>query len=176
MGLSIRVFIAEDDDTIKRLPLACYERLHKQDSDERLPKYAGKRVRYFNVPVILPYGNLDSTYKGKIKYVNLLSLASNAQVFSALNQKGKRITGFPYSPLSSGDEQAIYNFVECPHPEDPFKAHLDINNDGYYEYTLVRTGKIAYHDDYGEVAFAPPVLSQKEFAALLAQIKCDTSC
>jgi hypothetical protein len=39
----------------------------------------------FNVPVILPYGNPDTLYKGQIKTVNLLSLASNACVYSALN-------------------------------------------------------------------------------------------
>ena len=46
MGLSIRVFIVEDDDTIKRLPLARYERLLNRDPDERLSRYAGKQVRY----------------------------------------------------------------------------------------------------------------------------------
>lgn len=46
MGLSIRVFIVEDDDSINRLPLTKYERLLKRSSDERLLKYAGKRVRY----------------------------------------------------------------------------------------------------------------------------------
>ena len=36
---SIRIFIVEEDDTIKRLSLACYERLHKPDPDERLSKH-----------------------------------------------------------------------------------------------------------------------------------------
>jgi hypothetical protein len=67
----------------------------------------------FNVPVILPYGNPDTLYKGQIKTVNLLSLASNACVYSALDQEGDRVEGFPYSPLSSGDERAVYNIVEC---------------------------------------------------------------
>ncbi len=53
MGLSIRVFIVEDDDTIKRLPLARYERLLKHDPDEKLLKYAGKRVRYALIVVDL---------------------------------------------------------------------------------------------------------------------------
>jgi hypothetical protein len=44
----------------------------------------------FNVPVILPYGNPDTLYKGQIKTVNLLSLASNACVYSALDQEGDR--------------------------------------------------------------------------------------
>ena len=53
MGLSIRIFIVEDDETIKRLPLARYERLLKRDPDERLSKYAGKRVRYALIVVDL---------------------------------------------------------------------------------------------------------------------------
>jgi len=44
MGLSIRVFIVEDDDSINRLPLAKYERLLKRSSDERLLKYASESV------------------------------------------------------------------------------------------------------------------------------------
>ena len=53
MGLSIRIFIVEDDDTIKRLPLALYERLRKRDPNKRLLEYAGKRVRYALIVVDL---------------------------------------------------------------------------------------------------------------------------
>ena len=53
MGLSIRIFIVEDDDTIKRLPLVRYERLLNRDPDERLSRYASKRVRYALIVVDL---------------------------------------------------------------------------------------------------------------------------
>lgn len=53
MGLSLRIFIVEDDDTIKRIPLARYERLRKRDPDERLLEYSGKRVRYVLIIVDL---------------------------------------------------------------------------------------------------------------------------
>jgi transposase len=53
MGLGIRIFIVEDDDTIKRLSLARYERLLKRDPDERLLEYADKRVRYALIVVDL---------------------------------------------------------------------------------------------------------------------------
>lgn len=128
-------------------------------------------VGRFNIPVILPYGNADARYKGHIKSVNLLSLAANAKVYSALGQEGDRVAGYPYSPLSTGDEPAVYGVVECPHPEDPFKACLDINNDGYQDYTFFRRGKIAFHDAEGELSFAPPVLPQHQFAALMGQIE-----
>lgn len=122
------------------------------------------------VPVILPYGNIDTTHKDEIKNINLLSLANNAKVYSALDQNGMRIKGFPYSPLSSGDERSVYEIIECPHPEDPFKAVIDINSDGHPDYTIVRKHKIAYHDKHGNLLYAPPVLSTKEFKELSAKI------
>jgi hypothetical protein len=130
----------------------------------------------FNVPVILPYGNSDTTYKGQIKTVNLLSLAPNARVYSALDQEGGRVEGFPYSPLSCGNERAVYNIVECPHPDDPFKAVLDINNDGYSDYTYFRSDRIAYYDEDGKLAFAPPVLRMDQFVQWRAQIENRPEC
>jgi hypothetical protein len=78
MGLSIRVFIVEDDNSINRLPLAQYERLLKRGPDERLLKYAGKRVRYALLVVDLvnrrpieivrdQFGFLDFDDEGQLK-------------------------------------------------------------------------------------------------------------
>jgi len=78
MGLSIRVFIVEDDDSINRLPLAQYERLLKRGPDERLLKYAGNRVRYALLVVDLvnrrpieivrdQFGFLDFDDEGQLK-------------------------------------------------------------------------------------------------------------
>ena len=130
----------------------------------------------FNVPVILPYGNRDVRHNGQVRAVNLLSLASNARAYSALDQKGRRITGFPYSPLSAGDETAVYDVVECPHPDDPFKAVLDINADGRQDYTFFRTGRIAYRNAQGGVAFAPPVTRQHVFVKWLARARNELGC
>jgi hypothetical protein len=130
----------------------------------------------FSVPVILPYGNQDVRYKGQIRSVNLLSLAANAQVYTALDQKGERVEGFPYSPLSAGDETAIYSIVECPHPSDPFKAVLDINDDGNHDYVFFRAGKIAYRNTGGKLAFAPPVTRQDEFVKWLDQSETRPTC
>ena len=46
MGISIRVFIVNEDDTLTRIPLSRYERLLKGDPEECFPQYAGKRIRY----------------------------------------------------------------------------------------------------------------------------------
>ena len=127
----------------------------------------------FNVPVILPYGNPDARHKGHVRSVNLLSLAVNARVYSALDQRGERVRGYPYSPLSAGDEPAVYTIEECPHPDDPFKAVLDINEDGTKDYTFFRDGQIAYRDEHGVLDFAPPLLKQEKFVRWLARIEED---
>jgi len=53
LGISLRIFIVEDDDTVHRLPLAKFDRLLEHDPKECLPQYAGKRVRYALVVVNL---------------------------------------------------------------------------------------------------------------------------
>jgi len=46
MGISLRIFLVNDDDSIQRLALSRYDRLLERDPKERLPQYAGERVRY----------------------------------------------------------------------------------------------------------------------------------
>ena len=53
MGISIRVLLVDDEDSLKRLPLTRYERLIRGNPNERLPQYAGKRVRFAEVAVEL---------------------------------------------------------------------------------------------------------------------------
>ena len=53
MGISIRVLLVDDEDSLKRLPLTRYERLIRGNPNERLPQYAGKRVRFAEVAIEL---------------------------------------------------------------------------------------------------------------------------
>ncbi len=46
MGTGLRVFLVNDDGSLKRFPVARFERLFQGQPDECLPEYAGKRVRY----------------------------------------------------------------------------------------------------------------------------------
>jgi hypothetical protein len=46
MGLGLRIFIIHDDDSLKRLSVAKFERLRRRDLKESIPQYAGRRVRY----------------------------------------------------------------------------------------------------------------------------------
>ena len=70
MGLSLKVFIVEDDDTITRLPLARYERLLKRDPNERLPKYAGKRIRYALIVVDLVNRRQTEVVRDEFAYLD----------------------------------------------------------------------------------------------------------
>lgn len=45
MGIGLRVFFVNDDDSVQLLSTARYNRLFREDSGECLPQYAGKRVR-----------------------------------------------------------------------------------------------------------------------------------
>ncbi|MBI5581196.1 MAG: hypothetical protein HY895_18765 [Deltaproteobacteria bacterium] len=45
MGLGMSIFIVKDDGSLERLPAGSYNRLLQRDSNERLRRYAGKRVR-----------------------------------------------------------------------------------------------------------------------------------
>jgi hypothetical protein len=105
MGLSLRVFIVEDDDTIKRLPLARYERLLKRDPDERLLEYAGKRIRYALIVVDLvnrrpievvrdEFAYLDFDEDGRFKepeHDKGVSSALDMLDFFSLKQQDKRV-------------------------------------------------------------------------------------
>ena len=42
----MRIFIINDDDSLRRLPNAKYERMLRGDPNEPLIQYAGKRIRY----------------------------------------------------------------------------------------------------------------------------------
>ena len=53
MGISLRIFLVNDDDTLQRLPWARYDRLLERIPKECMPEYAGKRVRYALVVVEL---------------------------------------------------------------------------------------------------------------------------
>ena len=55
MGISLKIFIINCDDTLKKLPVSKYQRLLKNDPKERMPEHAGKRVRY--VLVLVEYRN-----------------------------------------------------------------------------------------------------------------------
>ena len=51
MGVSARIFIIEEDDSVHKLSHAAFERLIRQDPKECLTKYADQKVRYALIAV-----------------------------------------------------------------------------------------------------------------------------
>ena len=88
MGIAIWIFFVNDDDSIQRFPLARFERLIERDPKERLPQYAGKRVRYVEVALELeqrkPVGIL------RILYL-VLPFDSEGRVDAAEQEKERRL-------------------------------------------------------------------------------------
>jgi len=98
MGVSLRIFLVNDDDSIKRLPLTRYERLMRGDPKERLPEYAGKRVRYAEVAVELadrkPISILRMLYF-------IMSFDSEGRIDTSERQKESRLAMELLLPLGS---------------------------------------------------------------------------
>lgn len=94
----------------------------------------------FSIPILIPYGNKDAHYRNEARKVNLLSLVSNVRAYSASDEFGYKLTEYPHSPLSIGYGRAIYHVREIPHDQNPFLAHLDVNEDGFIDYTFERKG------------------------------------
>ena len=105
MGIAIWVFLVNDDDSIQRFPLARFERLIDRDPKERLPQYAGKRVRYVEVALELeqrkPVGIL------RILYL-VLPFDSEGRVDVAEQEKERRL-GIEMMPpiLDRGSKQVV---------------------------------------------------------------------
>jgi hypothetical protein len=76
MGLGTRIFIVNDDDTLKRMPMKRYHRLFSRHPEERFLEYAGKRIRY--VLVVLELENRKPVEILRIQYSYL-----------AFDQKGR---------------------------------------------------------------------------------------
>jgi hypothetical protein len=53
MGIGLRIFVVDDDDSIKRFPLTRFEKLIWRDPEVKLSQYAGKRVRFIEVALEL---------------------------------------------------------------------------------------------------------------------------
>jgi len=49
MGMGIRVFVVEDNDQVKRLPVGLFNSLVNRAPTARIPAYAGRRMRYILV-------------------------------------------------------------------------------------------------------------------------------
>ena len=99
MGLGLRLYIVNDDDSLVRIPWARYERMFKRDPKERFPRYAGQRERC--VEVVLELENREPIAIRRINYF-LIKFDAHGRV-DASEQKREMmlaldLLSFPDSP------------------------------------------------------------------------------
>ena len=147
----------------------------KLKNDARMVAFADA-LGQFRVPILIPYGNKDSSYKNEARSVNILSLVPNVRAYSAFDEMGNKLAEYPHSPLSVGFGQAIFHVKEIPDAQNPYLAHLDINSDDYIDYTFKRKGGVAFRNEKGLLAFSPPLLSDIDFKHLKDKIENNSTC
>ena len=107
MGLGLRIFLVNDDDSIQRLSVARYERLLRGDPRESLPQYAGKRMRY--ALVVLEVEQRKPVAINRIQY-NFIFFDSEGRIDASEREKAARLALEmlpPLPPMEPKPEQVI---------------------------------------------------------------------
>ena len=106
MGVGFRIFIIDDDDSIKRLPQTRYERLLRRDHQECFPRYAGKRVRCAEAAVQLV--NRKPAAILRIVYL-VLSFDAEGRIDLAEKRKGRRLAmeAYPLLPAERAPRHCL---------------------------------------------------------------------
>jgi hypothetical protein len=110
MSMGTRIFLVDDNDTIRRFPLSRFERLRREDPEECLPEFAGKRVRCADVVVELanrkPAGIL------RIGFF-ILSFDSEGRLDRSEREKAKELAVHMVPPYS--DRRVAETVVDAKH-------------------------------------------------------------
>ena len=110
MGLSLRIFLVNDDDSLKRLPLAKYQRMLRHKSRDCLPDYADKRVRY--VMVVLDLLDREPVEILRIDYA-FLKFDSKGRIDQSEKKNEARLAMESLSAI--GQEQESEHLVDARH-------------------------------------------------------------
>jgi hypothetical protein len=108
MGLGTRIFFVNDNDSLRRVPLAKFERLRK--GEECFPEYAGQRIRY--VFAVLEVENRKPIGIYKIQYP-YLPFDSKGRIDAAEREKAAMLAVNMVPPLPS--EQEKDGVIEAQH-------------------------------------------------------------
>ncbi|MGD9134483.1 MAG: hypothetical protein PVF78_12585 [Desulfobacterales bacterium] len=114
MGLGTRIFIVNDDDTLKRMPMRRYHRLFKRDPEERFLEYAGNRIRY--VLVVLELKNRKPVEILRIQY-SYLAFDQKGRLREDERERAARLSMEMIKPSPPGEESnhiinARYKFAK----------------------------------------------------------------
>jgi hypothetical protein len=110
MGTSTRIFLVDDNDTIRRFPLSRFERLLREDPEECLPEFAGKRVRC--VLSILELLGRQPVEIIRLEYF-VLSFDSQGRLDRSEREKAKELAVHMVPPYS--DRRVAESLVDAKH-------------------------------------------------------------
>ncbi len=110
MGTSARIFLIKDDGSLKRFPLARFERLFQGHPDECLPQYAGKRIRY--ALVIVDFVNREPVEILGIQY-HFITFDSEGKIDPDELEKEMRL-GVEMMPLGTAENKSS-KLVDAEH-------------------------------------------------------------
>jgi hypothetical protein len=101
MGLGTRIFIVNEDDKLKRMPIKRYHRLFRRDPEERFLEYASNRIRY--VLVVLELKNRKPVEILKIQY-SYLSFDQKGRLREDERERAARLSMEMIKPLPPKEE------------------------------------------------------------------------
>ncbi len=110
MGVSLRVFLVLDDDSLQRLPLSHFERLVHGHPKERLSQFSCKRVRYALAAVDLV--NRKPVEILMIQYA-YLTFDSEGKIDAAEREKKMRLSVDMVPPVVT--ERESLNVADAEH-------------------------------------------------------------
>jgi hypothetical protein len=107
MGISLKIFVVRDDNSLERLPTALYERLMKNNKSEKVLKYAGKNVKsafcYIEMESRKPVSIIRIDYA--ILYFDSLGYLDTEKIENALSLVAEITGGF----LETWNSEKIIN-------------------------------------------------------------------
>lgn len=110
MGTGIRIFLVDENDTVRRFPLSRFERLRRADPEDSLPEFAGKRVRF--ALAVLELADRRPVEVIRLEYF-LLSFDSKGYMDRRERQKQKELGANMVAPYS--DQTTEGSVVDAKH-------------------------------------------------------------
>jgi hypothetical protein len=110
MGLGTRIFIVNDDDTLKRMPMKRYHRLFKRHPEERFLEYADNRIRY--VLVVLEMINRKPAEILMAEY-SFLAFDSKGRLDAGEREKAARLAMDTLEPILPGKK--LERLIDAKH-------------------------------------------------------------
>ena len=110
MGIGLRIFLVNENDTLERLAVVKFERLGQGDPEVRLPQYAYKRVRY--ALVVLEIENRKAVGINMIQY-SYLTFDPEGRLDTTDQEQAARLALDMLPPISS--EESSRQVIDASH-------------------------------------------------------------